>query len=404
MRQVLVDITPYILSLIVTTSSAVADEPLSGRGSWSGRVDHFLTGAVLARDTDGDGNVDATVDSARFDVTAAQVSVFSTLETAILYWGGSQSQSADACTAGADSEVTLILPAGDTLPVAADQCYCSDGGSTSYDIWICRSDITGRLAAPGVSLTGPWIVSDYAGRIADNGTDNASVALLLVYSDASLPTGSVALREGLLMMQSDSTVLTQNGLQVGDSVFGSLTYYTLEGDPGGSTNERVKVRGFPGGRESILADSVNPLTNPMNQTINTTSPVMTHAVGVDIDRFDIGPALTRGDAAAAVTYSAGTDKWWLVASVVTVSGGYACPITTAPGDVDVNGSITLADVVYMVDFVFRSGDEPGPCKANGDVDCNGRIAPSDIIFLVNHVFRSGPVPCDICRYSPLPCI
>jgi hypothetical protein len=56
----------------------------------------------------------------------------------------------------------------------------------------------------------------------------------------------------------------------------------------------------------------------MNHTINTTSPVQTDVIGVDIDRFSIDASLTASDTDIDVTYSAGTDKWWLGVQVVGV--------------------------------------------------------------------------------------
>ena len=153
----------------------------------------------------------------------------------------------------------------------------------------------------------------------------------------------------------------------------------------------------------MVADSVNPLTNPMNATINVTEPPATNAIGMDLDRYDIGAALTAGDTGVDVVYSAGTDKWWLAVSVTAVGTDRGCLITTIPGDVDQGGAITASDLIYLVNYVFKGGADPEPCQANGDVDCNGTVTSSDIVYIVNHVFKSGPAPCDICTDSPIPC-
>jgi hypothetical protein len=68
------------------------------------------------------------------------------------------------------------------------------------------------------------------------------------------------------------------------------------------------------------------------------------------------------------------------------------------GDVNVNGTITSADVITLVNFVFKSGAQPQPVKESGDVNCNGSITSADIISLVNFVFKSGTPPCDRCTY------
>jgi hypothetical protein len=73
-----------------------------------------------------------------------------------------------------------------------------------------------------------------------------------------------------------------------------------------------------------------------------------------------------------------------------------CPIDV-PGDANQSGTITAADIIYLVQHVFKSGPPPEPCAAVGDVNCNGSVSAADIIYLVGHVFKGGPAPCDICN-------
>jgi hypothetical protein len=80
-------------------------------------------------------------------------------------------------------------------------------------------------------------------------------------------------------------------------------------------------------------------------------------------------------------------------------GAGDCPITLT-GDVNVSGTITSADIIGLVNFVFKGGTAPKPCTAAGDVNCNGAVTSSDIIVLVNFVFKGGPPPCNACT-SPL---
>ena len=76
-----------------------------------------------------------------------------------------------------------------------------------------------------------------------------------------------------------------------------------------------------------------------------------------------------------------------------------CPITMT-GDVNLRGSITSADIISIVNFVFKGGPEPLPCSAAGDINCNGSVTSGDIILLVGFVFKGGVPPCDACT-SPL---
>jgi beta-glucanase (GH16 family) len=72
----------------------------------------------------------------------------------------------------------------------------------------------------------------------------------------------------------------------------------------------------------------------------------------------------------------------------TVSGEACCALR---GDVNSSGSVTSADVIALVNFVFKGGAAVA-CPAHGDVNINGTITSADIIYLVNFVFKGGPEP------------
>jgi murein tripeptide amidase MpaA len=76
----------------------------------------------------------------------------------------------------------------------------------------------------------------------------------------------------------------------------------------------------------------------------------------------------------------------------TRSFSYAVHPKYTLGDVDNNGTITSADIVRLVNFVFKAGPPPQPVWEAGDVDRSGAITAGDIIFLVNYVFKGGPAP------------
>jgi hypothetical protein len=62
------------------------------------------------------------------------------------------------------------------------------------------------------------------------------------------------------------------------------------------------------------------------------------------------------------------------------------------GDVNVSGAINSADIIYMVNYVFKGGAPPICSPSAGDVNCNGVTNSADIIYLVNYVFKGGPPP------------
>ena len=76
-----------------------------------------------------------------------------------------------------------------------------------------------------------------------------------------------------------------------------------------------------------------------------------------------------------------------------------CPVTKT-GDLNTDGNLTSADIIGMVNFVFKGGAHPQPCDATADVNCNGSVTSADIIFMVNHVFKGAAGPCDVCSLIP----
>jgi len=96
--------------------------------------------------------------------------------------------------------------------------------------------------------------------------------------------------------------------------------------------------------------------------------------------------------ASSANYTVGVGFWYGTVSSLPPE----CLIVIA-GDVDVSTSITSADIIYLVNFVFKGGAVPLPCEANGDVNCSGSVTSGDIIYLVNFVFKGDAAPCDICN-------
>lgn len=82
--------------------------------------------------------------------------------------------------------------------------------------------------------------------------------------------------------------------------------------------------------------------------------------------------------------------------------GDSCCCVDERGNADgvVNGGnpIDVADVTYLVDYVFKGGEEPG-CPNEGNVDgiSIGRSLPitvDDIVYLIDFLFKGGLIPPD----------
>lgn len=116
----------------------------------------------------------------------------------------------------------------------------------------------------------------------------------------------------------------------------------------------------------------------------------TSALGVNLKTGVSIAQHVTGEATSA-SFRVGFGYWYGTSGV--------CPVAMT-GDVNVNGSITSADIISLVGYVFKGGTPPLPCEASGDVNCNGSVTSADIIYLVGYVFKGGPAPCDICEMIP----
>ncbi len=66
------------------------------------------------------------------------------------------------------------------------------------------------------------------------------------------------------------------------------------------------------------------------------------------------------------------------------------------GDADGEGTINIADVVYLIAYIFSGGPAPNPL-ASGDADCGGDINIADCVYLISYIFSGGPQPCTGCK-------
>ena len=97
-------------------------------------------------------------------------------------------------------------------------------------------------------------------------------------------------------------------------------------------------------------------------------------------------------------FDTGEEEWH--AGVPSWTGSYCFTIGGCcegnSGDVDFNlgVDVDIADIVYLVDYMFTSGPPP-PCFDEANVDAQGEIDIGDLVYIVDYAFTNGP--------EPLPC-
>ncbi|MFZ1684004.1 MAG: dockerin type I domain-containing protein [Candidatus Zixiibacteriota bacterium] len=77
----------------------------------------------------------------------------------------------------------------------------------------------------------------------------------------------------------------------------------------------------------------------------------------------------------------------------TVLTRYTCATTYGKGDFDGNGSVDLADLTILVDFIANHQNPPVGGGARADCNCDQAINIADAIYFINYLFGTAPLPC-----------
>jgi len=65
--------------------------------------------------------------------------------------------------------------------------------------------------------------------------------------------------------------------------------------------------------------------------------------------------------------------------------------TWVAGDVTGDDLVDIADAVFLLNYLFRSGPAPDPLE-KGDINWDGEITLSDALYLLNYLYKGGPAP------------
>jgi hypothetical protein len=87
-------------------------------------------------------------------------------------------------------------------------------------------------------------------------------------------------------------------------------------------------------------------------------------------------------------------KIMMIPAVVTTTAGsfnYSYAAFKC-GDANTTGNVNIADVVYLVSYLFKFGFPPAPLQS-GDANSDGKVDLADIVYLVSYLFKHGPQPC-----------
>ena len=101
--------------------------------------------------------------------------------------------------------------------------------------------------------------------------------------------------------------------------------------------------------------------------------------------FDEFPVPTEGSSPHGIAVGPDGTIWFTESATDKIGRLQLHP----QGDVNADGAIDIADVFYLINFLFASGPGPiGPADVNGDLTTD--IA--DVFYLINALFAGGPAP------------
>lgn len=75
----------------------------------------------------------------------------------------------------------------------------------------------------------------------------------------------------------------------------------------------------------------------------------------------------------------------------TLMGAFFAGCSSICGDIDGDNSITLLDITFLINFLYKGGPAPDSME-NADVNNSGSVNILDILYLIKYLYKSGPPP------------
>ena len=313
MKRVLAILAVAVLGLGSATAFSQA-APITRFARFVGHMNTVATGGAL-RDQPNTGNACSLANNPSSNPLTG-IPAGSTITAAYLYWGGSG--------ATVDTQVTL----NGTSVTASRTFTVVSGGATSFGAF---ANVTAQVAGNGTYTFGNLTV-DSSATYCGNQTVFASWSLVVIYQNAAEPLRAINVFDGLQAFQGSQIILVPDGFRIRPSGNdGKIIVVTWEGDPGNST----PLNGFSEALQfnaTTLDDGINPPgSDPVIQQFDSTinGLGLQNSYGADIDTYNVSALLVPGATSATTTYSAGGDRVFLTAQIVSVTS-----------DPEVNLSIT----------------------------------------------------------------
>jgi len=155
-----------------------------------------------------------------------------------------------------------------------------------------------------------------------------------------------------------------------------------------TSNSTVTIYCFPVGEEPLIASGSGLFGRLHFSYLPTIDTQIVTINSITIIDDDIEYSTTFSDSASNA-FKPQFQKGYL-----DIQGSASCCIGDRGNvDGDDKDAVNVADVTYLVDFIFFGGPEP-PCTEEGNVDGDPgeSINIADLTYLVDFIFHGGPPP------------
>ena len=231
------------------------------------------------------------------------------IERAYLYWAGSGT---------GDTNVKL-----NGVDITPDRLSNVTGTFSNFDYFSAFKDITAQVQSFG---NGTYTLSDFdinslVDEYAENATQFAGWAILVVYENPNLTLNQINIYQGLEALSPnpfvsppiiDTMTIQLNNLYLISNTGAKIGFIAWEGDRMIQVSERLSFTA--NGTTNILSNPLNPMNNAFNGTNTETNA--TNLYNMDLDVYSIEDYVVPGTTSATVSLQSGQD-YVMLNTVVT---------------------------------------------------------------------------------------
>jgi len=282
----------YFCFFLLVTNLTLAQE-ISLFNQLNGHLDYTAIGNTL-NTVENNSSFNCTINTT--SAATLNLSGSQTIEAAYLYWAGS-----------GDGDFDVILNSTSITPDRTFE-YIYD---ESRQFFAAFTDVTEQVQNEG---NGVYTLSDLENiDISDpycsTGTNFAGWAIIIIYSNPSLPLNQINIYDGMESVP-DNITIQLNNLNVLDTTGAKIGFLAWEGDAGLAVNELLQINGV-----TLSNPPLNPANNAFNGTNSFTNE--SNLFNMDIDFYPIQNTINVGDTSAVIQLTSGQDLV-MVNNIITV--------------------------------------------------------------------------------------